>query len=58
MSIEERIETVKTLATLDENTLKKAMKEVKASTKAKARAIKEINDYKYLRNEIAKIFNK
>lgn len=58
MSIDERIETVKTLAALDETTLKKAMKEVKASDKAKARAIKEINDYKYVRNEIAKIFSK
>lgn len=48
--------TLKVLAELSEKEIEKAMKEVKGSDEAKKRAIKEINDYKYAREEIAKWF--
>lgn len=52
------VDTIKVLASLDNETLLKAMQEVKASDAAKERAINSINDYKYARKEIAKLFGK
>lgn len=52
------VDTIKVLASLDNETLLKAMQEVKASDAVKERAINSINDYKYARKEIAKLFGK
>lgn len=47
---------IKTLATLTTEELTEAMKKVKATDEAKARALKEIEDYKEIRNTIKKWF--
>ena len=51
-------ETIKFLATLTDTELNAAMKQVKGSDEVKARALKEINDYKYAKETLAKWFNK
>lgn len=52
------METIKTLASIDNATLAKAMDQVKATEAQKARAMKEIEDYRYMRAEIAKMFRR
>lgn len=47
---------IKTLATLTTEELTEAMKKVKATDEAKARALKEIEDYKEIRNTLKKWF--
>ena len=52
----EMTNTIKILATLTEDELNKAMAGVKATDEAKARALKEIEDYKEIRNTLKKWF--
>ena len=52
----EMTNTIKVLATLTEDELNKAMAEVKATDEAKAKALKEIEDYKEIRNTLKKWF--
>lgn len=48
--------TIKILSTLTEDELNKAMAGVKGTNEAKARALKEIEDYKEIRNTLKKWF--
>ena len=50
------IATLKTLANESNETLEKAMKMVSGTEEAKARALKEINDYRYAKETLAKWF--
>lgn len=51
-------DTIKILASYDDETLAKAMQEVKASDEKKAEVMKQIHDYRYIKREIAKMFGK
>ena len=50
--------TLKIFENIDNETIEKALSKTKGSDTAKARALKEINDYKYIRAELKKMFNK
>lgn len=50
------VETMKTLIEMDDETLNKAMAKVKATQEQKARAMKEINDCKYVKEIMRKWF--
>lgn len=52
------METIKTLASIDNATLTMAMEQVKATEEQKARAMKIIEDYRYAKAEIAKMFGR
>jgi len=52
------VEMIKELAKLDTTTLNEAMKRVKGTEAQKNAALKEINEYKFMREEIGKWFRK
>ena len=51
-------ETIKILATLTDDELKKALEQVKGSDRAKAKALEEIRSYKELRKTVKSWFIK